>query len=139
MELTMRSRTCAPCGISEAAATAVRHNAAKKALIPPCYRGARVSVVFPDPVQPRSRPDNQTVARDSRRGHAHLIERVLSKQLEFLARLNHEGVAILAEGEDFSVVGPRRRCERRRRRIDPLLAVNLLAGARVMASKEPAV
>ena len=57
----------------------------------------------------------------------------LPSSLNSGAGLDHERVAVLAQREDLAVVRPGRRRERRCRRIDALLAVDLLAGARIVS------
>src|SRR5689334_19322582 len=56
-----------------------------------------------DPVEFRSRADDEAAARDGRGRHAHFAQRVLAQHLELLPRLHHEGIAILAQGENPAV------------------------------------
>src|SRR5437899_5691010 len=70
--------------------------------------GAGPLLGLSDPVELRSRADDEAAAGDGRRGHAHLVERVLAQDLEFGSGLHHESVAILAQGENLAVIRPRR-------------------------------
>src|SRR4051812_38201681 len=59
-------------------------------------------------IQLRESPNQEAVACDRRCRHAHLIQRILAQQFVFRAGLKHEGIAVLAQGENFSVGGPGR-------------------------------
>src|SRR5438552_19197137 len=104
-----------------------------------CRAGWQPALQALDTVYLRCGPDEQATLRDGRSRHAQLIQRVLAQQLEFLARLDHEGVAIFAEREDLAVIGPWRRREGAGGRVDALLTVDLLAGAGIVRRQEPAV
>src|SRR6266404_576162 len=52
------------------------------------------SSALSNPIKLRSRADDQAPSHNRRRSHTHLVQRVLAQQLEFLARLNHKGVAV---------------------------------------------
>src|SRR5437879_4694695 len=92
-----------------------------------------------DAVDLRSRPDDEAAAGDGRRGHAHFVERVLAEDPELRPGLHHEGVAVLAQGENLAVIRPRRSGKRRRFRIDALLAVYLAACPRLVTRHHAAV
>src|SRR5216684_2213772 len=87
--------------------------------------GARPLLDLRDPVEFRSRPDDQAAAGDGRRSHAQFVERVLAQDLELRSGLDHEGIAILAQSENLAVIRPRRGSKSRSFRIDALFAVNL--------------
>src|SRR6185369_13220409 len=69
-------------------------------------------------------------------GHAHFVERVPVKHAELRTRFENESVAVLAQRKDSPVRGPGRCRECGWLRANPLLFVDLPAGARVMAREE---
>src|SRR5262245_5575075 len=68
-----------------------------------------VSAPLRDLEEVRRGADDDAVADDGWRGECSLADRVLPEQLELRTGGDHEGVAVLAQGENLSVVGPWRR------------------------------
>ena len=66
---------------------------------------------FRDAIEVCSRTNNDAAAYHGWGRQHRFVERVLVKQLELGTCFDHEGIAILAEREDLSVVGPWRRRE----------------------------
>src|SRR5262245_24213936 len=95
--------------------------------------------LLPEAVERGEGPDEEAAARGSGSGHAHLVERVDAQHLEPRPRLDHERIAVLAEAEHLSAVGPGGGGERVGPLVEPLLLVDLLAGLRLVAGEEAAV
>src|SRR5262245_8943084 len=85
------------------------------------------------------RSDDETVAGDCRRGEGPLVEGVPVDDLELRSRSDHERVPVLAEREDFSVVRPWRRRKAARLARNPLPAVDLLPGLRIVCGEEASI
>ena len=70
-------------------------------------RHSKGSLNLPQTIKLCQRADEQAVAGDGGRGHAHFVEGVFVQQLVFGAGGEDVGVAVFAERENLSVRGPR--------------------------------
>ena len=94
----------------------------------------------PDAVQPRGGANEETVPCDRRGRHAHVVggQGVGVQQGKFLAVLQHERDAVLAQAEDLAVIGPGRRRKRPAVR-QAFGGEELLAVARIETAHRPPV
>src|ERR1700682_2325931 len=100
-----------------------------------CLSSERLS----DPVQLRSRPYDQTAARNGRGRHTHFLERILPNHLELGPSLDHKRVSIFTERENLAVIRPRRCRKCGRFGVNSLLAINFTAGARIVTGHYAAI
>src|SRR6185295_15830785 len=90
-------------------------------------------------IQLRLRPQEHAAPQNGRRGHRHLVQRILSEQLEFRSRLHDERVAVFAQEKDLPVVAPRRGREATGFSRNALTPVDFFSGLCVVTQKEPAI